>query len=183
MKRFAAACLTIALLLSAPQPAFAQDAAGKQEIEHVIETFRKAIIDKDQDTFLKLFLKEDITWSGVTTDASIERLYATRPDPKLPRPKKSFNSSPRKFIDFIVNDPARLEETFSNVRIDSDGDVAQVWFDYSFISGAHKENWGKESWQMVRTESGWKIAAVVWSQELNPALRRKLRPAEPGSGS
>ena len=156
------------LLLSAPQPALAQDAPGKQEIERVIETFRKAIIDKDQDTFLKLFLKEDITWAGVTTDASIERLYATRPDPKLPRPKKSFSSSPRKFIDMIVKDKVRMEETFSNVRIDSDGEVAQVWFDYSFMFGDYRENWGKESWQMVRTESGWKIAAVVWSQEMNP---------------
>ncbi|MDB5747451.1 MAG: hypothetical protein JWP72_2299 [Massilia sp.] len=168
MKRFAAACLSLALLLSAPQPAFAQDGAGKQEIERVIETFRKAIIDKDQGSFLKLFLKEDITWTGVLGDASIERLYATRPDPKLPRPKKSFSSSPRKFIESIVKEPARQEETFSNVRIDSDGEVAQVWFDYSFMDGNYKQNWGKESWQMVRTETGWKIAAVVWSQEMNP---------------
>jgi hypothetical protein len=168
MKRFAAACLSTALLLSVPQSAFAQDAASKQQIERVIETFRKAIIDKDQDSFLKLFLKEDITWTGVTTDASIERLYATRPDPKLKRPRKSFNSSPRDFFSSIAKTPERLEETFSNVRIDSDGEVAQVWFDYSFMSGSYKENWGKESWQMVRTETGWKIAAVVWSQELNP---------------
>lgn len=168
MKRFAATCLSLALLLSAPQSSFAQDPAGKQEIERVIESFRKAIIDKDQDSFLKLFLKEDITWTGATTDASIERLYATRPDPKLPRPKKNFISSPRRFIESIVKDTVRLEETFSNVRIDSDGEVAQVWFDYSFNIGNYRQNWGKESWQMVRTEAGWKIAAVVWSQEFNP---------------
>lgn len=173
MKRFAAACLSIALLLSAPQAAFAQDAASKQQIEGVIETFRKAMIEKDQDSFLKLFLKEDITWTGVMTDASIERMYATRPDPKLLRPKKMFNSSPRKFIESIVKDKARQEETFSNVRIDTDGDVAQVWFDYSYITGDYKQNWGKESWQMVRTESGWKIAAVVWSMEFNPVPRPK----------
>ncbi|MGX4642916.1 YybH family protein [Massilia sp. SYSU DXS3249] len=167
MNRFAT-CLSLSLLLFAPHMAFAQDATGKQEIERVIETFRKAIIDKDQDTFLKLFLKEDITWSGVTTDASIERIYANRPDPKLPRPKKSFSSSPRKFIDSIAKEKERLEETFSNVRIDTDGEVAQVWFDYSFMFGTYRENWGKESWQMVRTENGWKIAAVVWSQEFNP---------------
>ena len=169
MKRFAATCLSVSLLLSAPQWAFAQDSTSKQQIEGVIETFRKAIIDKDQDSFLKLFLKEDITWTGVTTDASIERIYATRPDPKLKRPKKSFNSSPRKFIDSILKDKERIEETFANVRIDSDGDVAQVWFDYSFNVDNYKQNWGKESWQMVRTETGWKIAAVVWSMEFNPA--------------
>lgn len=168
MKRLAAVILTSGILLFAPQQALAREGDSKQQIERVIESFRTAIIKKDKDAFLKLFLKEDITWAGVTTDASIERMYANRPNPAWGRPAKIFSSSPRKFIDFIVSEKARLEETFANVRVDSDGEVAQVWFDYSFVSDGHKENWGKESWQMVRTEAGWKIAAVIWSQEMNP---------------
>ncbi len=168
MKRFLSTFLALSMFVLAPHQALAQQADGQQQIREVIETFRSAIINKDRDAFLKLFLKEDITWSGVTSDASIERMYASRPKPEMKRPPKIFSSNPRKFIDAIVADKERSEETFSNVRIDSDGEVAQVWFDYSFMSGAYKENWGKESWQMVRTESGWKIAAVVWSQELNP---------------
>lgn len=152
-----------------PQSVCAQSTDGKAQIEKVIENFRAAIVNKDEEGFLKLFVKEDITWSGVTTDASIARLYETRPQPAMKPPRKIFNSSPRKFIKSIAADKARIEETISNVRIDSDGDVAQVWFDYNFLSGDYRENWGKESWQMVRTEDGWKIAAVVWSQELNPA--------------
>lgn len=168
MKQYAAACLSMGILLAVPQWACAETPAGKQQIEAVIERFRSAIINKDKDAFLKLFLKEDITWSGVLPDASVEVLYASRPKPEMPRPHKTFSSNPRDFIDFIVKAPGRVEETFDNVRIDSDGDVAQVWFDYSFKLGDYKQNWGKESWQMVRTESGWKIAAAVWSQELNP---------------
>jgi ketosteroid isomerase-like protein len=168
MKRLTALAFALGLHLLAPQAALAQDAAHKAEIERVVETFRTAIINKDQDAFLKLFLKEDITWAGVTADKSIDMLYANRPNPALRRPPKVFNSNPRAFIESIVKDKARSEETFANLRIDSDGDVAQVWFDYSFLSDGRKENWGKESWQMVRTETGWKIAAVVWSQELSP---------------
>lgn len=168
MKRFLSTFLALSMFVLAPHQALAQQADGQQQIREVIETFRSAIINKDRDAFLKLFLREDITWSGVTSDASIERMYASRPKPEMKRPPKIFSSNPRKFIDAIVADKERSEETFSNVRIDSDGEVAQVWFDYSFMSGAYKENWGKESWQMVRTESGWRIAAVVWSQELNP---------------
>ncbi|MGH8853534.1 MAG: YybH family protein [Telluria sp.] len=168
MKRFLAAAMALGMLAFAPQYAVAQNADSKQQIEQVIETFRLAIINKDKDAFLKLFLKEDITWAGVTSDASVDRMYATRPNPALKRPAKIFNSNPRKFIDSIVADKAKIEETISNVRIDSDTDVGQVWFDYSFKSGDYKENWGKESWQMVRTEAGWKIAAVTWSQEFNP---------------
>ncbi len=165
----AASAVALGLLLAAP-PALAQTpAADKQQIEAVVETFRTAIIKKDTASFLPLFLHEGITWTGVITDASIERIYANRPDPKLKRPAKYRNSSPRSFIESIVKDPEQLEETFANLRIDSDGDVAQVWFDYSFVVSDYKQNWGKESWQMVRTDTGWKIAAVVWSMEFNPA--------------
>lgn len=139
------------------------------QIEQVVEAFLSAIAKKDEEAFLRLFLKEDITWTGVTTDDSIERMYANRPKPEMKRPFKFFNSSPRKFIGAIVKDKEKIDETISNVRIDSDGDVGQVWFDYSFVRGSYKENWGKESWQMVRTNDGWKIAGVVWSQELNSA--------------
>ena len=168
MNRFAATCLSLSILMSTPHWACAETPAGKQQIEGVIETFRKAIIDKDKESFLKLFTSENITWSGVLPDASIQVLYASRPKPEMPPPHKVFSSNPREFIDFIARHPGRIEETFANVRIDSDGDVAQVWFDYAFIYGDYKQNWGKESWQMVRTETGWKIAAVVWSQEINP---------------
>jgi ketosteroid isomerase-like protein len=144
------------------------DRNDKAQIERVIETFRAAIVNKDEEAFLRLFVKEDITWTGVTTDASIERMYANRPQPELKRPIKFFNSSPRKFINFVVKDKEKIDETITNVRIDSDGDVGQVWFDYTFVNGSYKENWGKESWQMVRTIDGWKIAGVVWSQEMNP---------------
>lgn len=168
MQKLFAAMLMLGGLTVVPDEALAQPADSKAQIEQVIESFRMAIINKDEEAFLKLFLKEDITWAGVTTDASIERLYANRPKPEMKRPSKTFNSSPRRFISSLVKAKVNVAETISNVRIDSDGEVGQVWFDYTFVYGSYKENWGKESWQMVRTADGWKIAAVVWSQELNP---------------
>lgn len=160
----------LAGVTSSPQYALAQtaDSSNTAQIEQVIETFRTAIVNKDEKTFLRLFLKENITWTGVITDASIERMYANRPKPEMKRPSKFFSSSPRQFIKFVVKDKEKIDETISNVRIDSDGDVGLVWFDYNFVRGSYKQNWGKESWQMVRTSDGWKIAAVVWSEEMNP---------------
>lgn len=169
MNRLLAAISVLGGLATLPNYAAAQSPDGKAQIEQVVETFRAAIINKDEDAFLKLFMKEDITWTGVTTDTSIEMLYANRPKLEMKRPPKLFNSSPRKFISSIAKSKAKDEETMSNLRIESDGEVGQVWFDYAFVSDGHKENWGKESWQMVRTADGWKIAAVIWSQELNPA--------------
>lgn len=151
-----------------PRDGLAQPADSKAQIEQIADSFRAAIANKDETAFMKLFLKEDITWTGITTDASIDRIYAARPDPRLKRPFKHFNSSPRSFFSTILKASGKVDETISNLRIDSDGDVAQVWFDFTYVNGGYKENWGKESWQMVRTSDGWKIAGVVWSQELNP---------------
>ncbi|GGC64961.1 YybH family protein [Undibacterium terreum] len=172
-KLLAAMLLALSVFITSPQLVYAQNTEGKAQIEKVIEDFRAAIVNKDQEGFLKLFLKEDITWAGTTTDASIARLYANRPQPAMKPPPKFFTMSPRKFINFIAEDKAKFDEKISNVRIDSDGDVAQVWFDYSLFNGEYKENWGKESWQMLRTDDGWKIAAVVWSNEVNPTPRPK----------
>ena len=178
MKHVSAAILALSMLTLTPKYAFADIATDKVQIEQVLDTFRTSIIKKDKEAFLRLFLKDDITWTGVTTDASVERLYATRPNPEWARPHKLFNSTPRHFIGFIVEDKERVEEVITNVRIDSDGDVGQVWFDYSLKVGNYKQNWGKESWQMVRTGMGWKIAAVVWSQEFNPAPAPTAKGAE-----
>ena len=169
VSKLLAAMLMLGGLTILPHEAAAQAADSKAQIERVVETFRTAIVNKDEEAFLKLFLKEDITWTGILADASIERLYATRPQPQMKRPSKHFNSSPRKFFHAnVLQAKANVDETVSNLRIDSDGDVGQVWFDFTFVNGGYKENWGKESWQMVRTADGWKIAGVVWSQELNP---------------
>jgi hypothetical protein len=102
----------------------------------------------------------------------VARHRASLKDPKEPSPKIASNT-PRKFIEKIVRAPDARTETFENVRIDTDGEMAQVLFDYSFMVGDYRNNWGKESWQMVRTEDGWKIAAVIWSAEENPEPRPK----------
>ncbi|MFC5458485.1 nuclear transport factor 2 family protein [Massilia niabensis] len=167
-----AVLLGTALFFSVPQSAMAQSLAdSRQKIDALIETFRQAIINKDTAGFMQLFLREDITWTAVYSDGSVDRYNASLKDPKEPRGTKIQNSSPRKFIESIARAKETMAETFSNVRIDTDGDVAQVWFDYTFIAGDYKNNWGKESWQLVRTEAGWKIAAVVWSAEENPVPR------------
>ena len=49
------------------------------------------------------------------------------------------------------------------MKIETDGDVASVWFDYAFLADGRETNRGKEAWQLVNTGEGWKIVAVVWS--------------------
>ncbi len=161
------ACCALTIFAS-PSHA-ASDATDRASIEQVVEAFRVSVIKKDTVTFMKLFYSEAIPWIGVTTDKTLKRENAEKPDPKMPDQAKVYGSgTPRKFIEGIARNPVIISETFDNVRIDSDGDVAQVWFDYSFNEGSYKQNWGKESWHLVRTDAGWKISSVIWSMEFNP---------------
>ena len=69
------------------------------------------------------------------------------------------------------------EETFSNVRIDSDGDVAAVSFDYSFLSNDQPTNWGKECWHgedRARVES-YDGRLLGHAARTRPALSRRCQ--------
>lgn len=167
---FSAAAFACSILLSIHQPAFAESpAVSEKHVAKIIEQFQDAIKNKDTAGFMGLFLRDDVTWTATYTDASVERYNASIRDAKEPLATRvQAGGSPRKFIESIAKNKAPQSEIFSNVRIDTDGDIAHVWFDYTFMIGSYKSAWGKESWQLVRTEAGWKIAAVTWSSEENP---------------
>jgi len=57
------------------------------------------------------------------------------------------------------------KKKFYNININEDGYVASVTFDYSFWSHRQKQNWGKESWGLVKANGKWKIASVIFSME------------------
>jgi len=132
----------------------------------VVETFRTSIIDKDRERFLDLFIQQDVPWQSVLDDKSLAQVQAKHPEAIKARFKKENN--PVAFIDGIVASKNHSEETFSNIKIDSDGEVAAVTFDYSFLSNGKRTNWGKECWLMVRTGAGWKITTVAYSVTLAP---------------
>lgn len=142
--------------------AFAQDEAPqKQQIEAVIEAFRTSIIEKDKAKFTALLFSEDIPWTSVVAEETLARTRKKKPEAKRVYP--SDDKGAIEFIDSIVAEKEPQEEKFENIRIETDGSIASVWFDYSYHDGAKKTNWGKETWQLVRTDGGWKINSVIWS--------------------
>jgi hypothetical protein len=141
-------------------------ASDHADIRAVVESFRTAIIEKDRARFLALFVQPDVPWQSVLDDTSLDRIKARRPEAIKARFKAENN--PTAFIDGIVKSKNASEETFSNIRIDTDGEVATVVFDYAFLSNGKATNSGKECWLMVRTEAGWKITSLAYSVTLAP---------------
>jgi hypothetical protein len=138
-----------------------REGAAKQQIEAVIESFRTAIIDRDKDRFTKLFLHDKPTWQRVVSDEGLQR--SRQKDPAAMKVRVNPGNTYLSFIDGIVAGQRRIEETFENVRIDTDGDIASVYFDYSFNADGRRTNYGKEAWHLVNTGEGWKIVSVIWS--------------------
>ena len=145
------------------------NSANNKSIKQIVEAFRTSIIEKDKEKFLKLFHSETIPWLGVASAETIEIMTKSKRDTKdgKKRPKVRAGNY-LKFIDWIVSNPAVLEEKFWDIKIDSDDKIASVYFKYSFHIGDYKSNWGDEAWHLVKTEDGWKINSVIYSMTINP---------------
>lgn len=159
--------LLLASLLSFP--AFGQASAKNPDtasVQAVIAAFSACIVDKDKERFVKLFLHENTAWQNVTGDANLRLVREKKPE--APKVRINPKSSHLSFIDSIVADKEREEEKFRDIKIESDGDIASVFFDYSFHADGKETNHGKEAWHLVRTDDGWKIVSVIWSVNWTP---------------
>ncbi|MGH8077948.1 MAG: nuclear transport factor 2 family protein [Lysobacter sp.] len=131
------------------------------QIEAVVEAFRTAIIDKDKERFVRLFVPGHVTWQSVRGDDTLR--IAREKNPQAAKVTIDPNKTHLTFIDGIVAAKERQEERFRNVKIETDGDIASVTSDYSFHELERETNRGQEAWHLVRTEDGWKIVSVIWS--------------------
>lgn len=157
----------------------AAPADDEAAIRSVIEQFRSSIIEKDKDRFLATFLHNQVTWQPATSDERLALEAQAAPDAqKVPYDP---DSTPEKFIEGISNNQRSIEETFSDVEIDTDGTVASVAFDFEFLVNGKATNAGREYWLLVKTPAGWKISAVVWSRN-TPQRASSMAPGSP-SGS
>lgn len=136
----------------------------RDDIEKVLKSFSRALAEKDKPLYMSLFFSdkpEEVGWQHVSEDTRLSQIRKTKPDAIKARrlPGNNFIS----LIDESVGTVESREERFFNVKIDTDGEIASVLFDYEFYAAGKKTNWGKEHWQLVRTEKGWKIFSVVYT--------------------
>jgi hypothetical protein len=137
---------------------------ARSEIEQVIAHFQTAIIKKDKAALSELFLPTSNSWIAVPTETTWRIVHA-----KHPKARRLMPGSYTEFADFVATSSEPVEEKFSNVQIATDGAVASVYFDFVFLSDGKPQNRGSETWQLINTGSGWKINALVYSINLDPA--------------
>ena len=146
---------------------------GKQEhikqIQEVVEAFKVSIIKKDKKTFKSLFYSNDIPFIAVFSDEMVER--KRKDNPNFPRSVNfgQFGSP----IEDMIEDDVEQEEKIWNVKIDTDGYLGSVHFDYSDHVDGYKRAWGTESWDLIKEDSGWKIVSVTFTVTENTEPKKK----------
>jgi hypothetical protein len=162
MRVFLSSVLLAALLASPVQAADkvsnSVHEADVAAVKQVVDQFKAAIIARDCKTLGSLFLQDHDSWLAV---ADAETWAAVKA--RNPAARKVLPDSWKKFADFVQTAPKPVEERFYNIRIDTNGAVASVWFDFDFLMDGKVTNRGSESWQMVRAEDGWKISSMLYS--------------------
>jgi hypothetical protein len=148
------------------------------ELQNIVERFGAAFREKDAKSFPDLFFStkpEEVIWQFVVEDSRLARIQKFKPEARKTRrvPENNFLTA----IQAIAADPLPTEERFFNIKIDTDGEVGSVNFDYIVLVGGEEKNWGREMWHVVRTDKGWKIISVIFSardpvpKENQPSVR------------
>jgi len=139
---------------------FAQNFTAERSklLNDLVVEFTESISAKDSVRFKKLLFHDNISFVGIMSEKTEGSIKKTHPD---------FQgvsvSTGSKFIREIVNSKEPKTEKVFNLRINSDGVIGSVSFDYCFLSGDKMIQWGNELWNVVYTEDQWLIKDVVFS--------------------
>lgn len=139
--------------------------ADRVEIERVMSSFHDAVTSHEGERLAKLFLPDASLWLNVLTNEAYELTKS-----KSPATSKVRVSDYHSFAHFVSTTTKSLEPRHTNVMIHTDGTIATVYFDFVFLIDNHEENRGSETWQLVKSPDGWKIASIVYSS--NPTVHR-----------
>ena len=172
MKKSFLSLILAATIISSPdlvaaqspqQEAVTQQRAVEAEIRSLMSRFDTAIRAKDSKGLAALFYDGKINWKATGHPKSREFVAQAT--------KEAIPALEDQGAHQLIGDPAykalRLAENFGSPTIVSDGQLATVTFRYNFTANDQIQNWGSESWQLVKADDGWKIVNLLFSYTLS----------------
>lgn len=165
------ACLVAvaATTVSAQTPSYiGQYENSSQDTEAILQVtkdFRTALIGRDGKKLSGLLLSSKILFSSPASPMRV-RKQKEEADVNFDGIDSAGASG---FIEFVAKSKEPIEEKFYNIKITQDRHLAWVMFDFEFLEGNKVQNYGVETWQMLKTgDDSWKILSVVWSSHGAP---------------
>jgi hypothetical protein len=162
MNRSLYAWLSIAALLLPIASVAGYGGRGQDvaDIQHVMDSFHVAVVAHDGSKLGALFIPAGSTWLNILSDEAYARAKLKSPDARKIR-----LGSYQAFASFVSSSKDALEPRHSHVKIQTDGVIAAVYFDFVFLINGKEENRGTETWQLVKGPEGWRIAAITYSSD------------------
>jgi ketosteroid isomerase-like protein len=133
-------------LLALPVSLRAQNTAVEKEVYAVVENFFKAFNAKDT-TAMRTHLYGDV------------KLFTTGTNPQGAAVVRSESASG--LLASIAGAPVALDERISNPEVLVEDGLANVWVRYEFYADGKYSHCGIDSFLLVKTGEGWKIAALA----------------------
>ena len=134
-------------VLAFGSPASAQTTgAADQEVLAVINTMFEGFAKKDT-TIIRGTLHDDVKLVTAVTSKEGKQVVHTTPMDK--------------FLQGIASAPGKLEEKLFDPEVRIDGNLATVWVLYEFWYDDKCSHCGIDSFQLARTEQGWKIFSIA----------------------
>lgn len=124
------------------------------QLKKLISEFKGAIKEKNERKFLELFYDHTVVFVGINPD---------KRKGSMPSNNGVMYSTHVGFIGWIVSSEKEITEKMWDINIQTDGDIASIYFKYSFHMDNKKSNYGDETWSLIKTTEGWKIASVLFS--------------------
>jgi len=152
--RFVAA----AMLLLSFSPALASTVDDTVDVDHVIAAYHQAVVSHDAPRLAALFVPTGTAWFNVLSNEGLKRARERSPDAAKLKP-----GSVDSFVRLVATSKSRLDPRHTNLQVRSDGAIATVTFDFSFLIDGKEQNRGSESWQLVRGTDGWRIVSIIYS--------------------
>ena len=139
--------------------------ADNESIMQVTRDFRSALTGKDATKLEGLLVNTRILFTSPMPPESVRKARAQGDA----RTNAISESGASDFLRFVATSKQAIEERFYNIKITQDKHVAWVMFDFEFLENGRVENYGIETWQMIKTaDESWKIMSVVWSSHGAP---------------
>jgi len=168
---FALALLPMAAIAQTETPAMSQTESANEHnsqlaaIKQVMQQYHEAVVTHNGTALSGLFLPEANIWLNILTDSAYDRAKA-----KTPTTQKVRVGNYRDFAKIVSTTTKSLDPEHSNLAIHTDGTIAAVYFDFVFKTDGIANNTGSETWQLVKTVDGWRIAAICYSS--NPPVQQ-----------
>lgn len=93
--------------------------------------------------------------------------------------EKPVPGSLQAFAERLGTGSGKLLERIWNPQVSMHGRIASVWAPYDFHRDGKFSHCGVDSIGLVKTEAGWKIASVMWTQEPTGCQPSPLGPPKP----